>query len=148
MASGTCPRYIHQGFTTDSRWNWDRCTIIKLTNMGEKYVQESDLRIWVKNMFRNWSWLWVHKIVLTGGLPAPQTSWRGACSPPRPLAQFLRGSASQALRFFGYKILVPGTARQGNIWPGTDHKDTARKYLARHGSTRSGHGTARDVPGI
>ena len=29
---------------------------------------------------------------------------------------------------------------------GTDHEGTARKYLARHGSTRSGHGTARDVP--
>ena len=40
----------------------------------------------------------------------------------------------------------PGTARHGNIWHGTDHKGTARKYLARHGSTRSGHGTARDVP--
>ena len=24
-----------------------------MENMGEKYVQESDLRIWVKNMFRN-----------------------------------------------------------------------------------------------
>ena len=33
-----------------------------------------------------WSWLWVHKIVLTGGLPAPQTPWRGAGSPPRPPA--------------------------------------------------------------
>ena len=53
LTSGTCPRYIHQGFTIDSRWNWDRYTIIKLTNMGEKYFQESDLRIWVKNMFRN-----------------------------------------------------------------------------------------------
>ena len=34
-----------------------------------------------------------------------------------------------------------------DIWHGTDHEGTARKYLARHGSTRSGHGTARDVPG-
>ena len=33
-----------------------------------------------------------------------------------------------------------------DIWHGTDHQGTARKYLARHGSTRSGHGTARDVP--
>ena len=33
-----------------------------------------------------WSWLWVHKIVLTGGLPAPQTPWRGAGSPPCPPA--------------------------------------------------------------
>ena len=46
----------------------------------------------------------------------------------------------------GTKILVPGTARHGNIWHGTDHEGTARKYLARHGSIRSGHGTARDVP--
>ena len=45
-------------------------------------------------------------------------------------------------------FLVPGTARQGHIWDGTDHKSTARKYLARHGSTRSGHGTARDIPDI
>ena len=37
-------------------------------------------------------------------------------------------------------------ARNGNIWHGTDHKGTARKYLARHGSTRSWHGTARGVP--
>ena len=46
----------------------------------------------------------------------------------------------------GTKILVPGMAQHGNIWHGTDHKGTAQKYLARHGSTRSGHGTARDVP--
>ena len=39
-------------------------------------------------------------------------------------------------------------ARHGNIWHGTDHEGTARKYLARHGSTRSGHGTARDVPAL
>ena len=39
-------------------------------------------------------------------------------------------------------------ARHGNIWHGTDHQGTARKYLARHGSTRSGHGTARDVPAM
>ena len=35
-----------------------------------------------------------------------------------------------------------------DIWHGTDHEGTARKYLARHGSTRSGHGTARDVPAL
>ena len=47
----------------------------------------------------------------------------------------------------GTKILArPGMARHGNIWHGTDPQGTARKYLARHGSTRSGHGTARDVP--
>ena len=37
-------------------------------------------------------------------------------------------------------------ARHGNIWHGTDHKGMAQKYLARHGSTRSWHGTARDIP--
>ena len=43
-------------------------------------------------------WFWVHKIVFTGrlppprppavpgGLPAAQTPWRGACSPPCPPA--------------------------------------------------------------
>ena len=53
----------------------------------------------------------------------------------------------------GTKILVPrswyqdpGTARHGNIWHGTDHKGTARKCLARHGSTRPWDGTARDIP--
>ena len=35
LASGACPRYIHQAFTIDSRWNWDRYTINKLANMGE-----------------------------------------------------------------------------------------------------------------
>ena len=39
-------------------------------------------------------WFWVHKIVFTGGLQspcsswgasAPRTPWRGACSPPCPL---------------------------------------------------------------
>ena len=53
LASGTCPRYIHHRFIIDSRQIWDRYTIIKLTNMGETYFQESDLQIWVKNMFRN-----------------------------------------------------------------------------------------------
>ena len=33
-----------------------------------------------------------------------------------------------------------------DIWRGTDHKGTARTYLARHGSISSWHGTARDVP--
>ena len=46
-----------------------------------------------------------------------------------------------------FRYQDPGTARHGNIWHGTDHEGTARKYLARHGSTRSWHGTARDVPG-
>ena len=50
---------------------------------------------------------------------------------------------------------VPGTrhgtarkclARHGNILHGTDHKGKARKYLARHRSTRSRHGTARGPP--
>ena len=50
-------------------------------------------------------------------------------------------------------FLVLGTALHGNIWHGTDHGhsmeifDTARimarKYVARHGSTRSWHGTGR-----
>ena len=43
---------IHQGFPIDPPQIWERYTITKLTNMGEKYFQESDLRIWVKNMFR------------------------------------------------------------------------------------------------
>ena len=102
------------------------------------------------------------------GAAAPRTlccSW-GASSPPDPVAGGLqppvppcipRGSASRALRFFlvprswyqdpGTKILArPGMARHGNVWHGTDPQGTARKYLARHGSTRSWHGTARDVP--
>ena len=88
--------------------------------MGEKYFQESDLRIWVTNMSGIWSWLWVHKIVLTGGLPPPCSSW-GASSPPDPLAgglqppvlprRFLRGSASQALRFLGYQHLGTRTLK-------------------------------------
>ena len=49
-----------------------------------------------------------HKIVLTGGLPAPQTPWRGACSPPRPLA--FREAPPLGLSVdFGTKILVPGS---------------------------------------
>ena len=48
-----------------------------------------------------------------------------------------------------FRYQDPGTARHGNIWHGTDHKGTARKYMARHGSTRSGHGTGRPcVKGI
>ena len=42
---------IHQGFPIDPPQIWERYTITKLTNMGEKHFQESDLRIWVKNMF-------------------------------------------------------------------------------------------------
>merc|ERR1711965_8913 len=71
--------HVHDTFTTntiDSRWNWERYTIIKLTNMGETYFQESDLRIWVKNMFRN--------LVLALG-PSNCSYW-GASSPPDPLA--------------------------------------------------------------
>ena len=53
-----------------------------------------------------WSWLWVHKIVLTGGLPpprppavpgglpAPQTPWQGAWSPPCSIFERLRLSSS------------------------------------------------------
>ena len=33
-----------------------------------------------------------------------------------------------------------------DIWHCTDHEGVARKYLARHGSTRSWHGTAQDIP--
>ena len=43
-------------------------------------------------------------------------------------------------------FLVLGTARHGNIWHSTDHEETARTYLARHGSTTSLHGTERDIP--
>ena len=112
---------------------------------------------------------WVHKIVLTGGHPAPQTPWRGACSPACPPAYReappLGLSVDLGTKILvprswyqdlGTKILVPrsgtkilarpGMARHRNIWHGTDRKGTARKYLARHGSTRSWHRTARDIP--
>ena len=93
-------------------------------NFGPKFMTCPQLvGTWVKNIFRNLVLIlvpkniisWVHQIVFTGGLPpprppavpgglpAPQTPWRGACSPPCPPAQFLRGSASQALRFFWYQ---------------------------------------------
>ena len=42
------------------------------------------------------------------GLPAPQFPWQSARSPHAPIARFLRGSASQAIRFFGTRILVSG----------------------------------------
>ena len=58
-----------------------------------------------------WSWLWVHKIVLTGGLPAPQTPWRGACSPPCPPAY--REALPLGLSVdLGTKILVPRSWHQ------------------------------------
>ena len=165
---------------------------------------------------RIWSWIWVHKIVLTGGLPpprppatftgglpAPQTPWQGAGSPPRPPAyreapplglsvdlgtkilvtrSWYQDHGTKILvprswyQDSGTKILVsrswyqedlgtnkilvpvsvprsgtkilarPGMARHGNIWHGTDHKGTARKYLAQHGSTGSWRGTAQDIP--
>ena len=61
-----------------------------------------------------------HEILFTGGLPAPQNPWQVACSPPRPLAQFLRGSASQALCYFLFQDL--GTrmlfARSGYFFSG------------------------------
>ena len=45
---------------------------------------------------------------LPGGLPAPQTPWRGACSPPCPPAY--REALPLGLSvFFGTKILVPGS---------------------------------------
>ena len=44
---------IHQASTTDPPQIWERYIITKLTNMAEKHFQESDLRIWVKNIFRN-----------------------------------------------------------------------------------------------
>ena len=67
---------------------------MKLTNMGEKYFQESDLRIWVKNQeFGPGSGS--IKLFLLGGCRPPdpllflggfQTPWWGACSPPHPLS--------------------------------------------------------------
>ena len=71
-----------------------------------------------------------------------------------------------SIKMVGAKILVPGSWYQdlgtkilvprswhGQAWHGTEifgtarnHKGTARKYLARHGSTRSGHGMAPDIP--
>ena len=107
-----------------------------------------------------------------GPAVAPCCSW-GDSSPPHPLAGGLDPPLKLSVFFStqilvprswyqdlqakilvprswyqdpGTRILVPGTARHGNIWHGTDHKGTARKYLARHGSTRSGHGTTRDIP--
>ena len=55
-------------------------------------------------------------------------------NPPPPV----KGGTGVFLTRHGTSIF--GTAR--------DHEGTARKYLARHGSTRSGHGTARDVPDL
>ena len=49
-----------------------------------------------------------HKIVLTGGLPAPQTPWRGACGRPCPPAY--REAPLLGLSVdLGTKILVPGS---------------------------------------
>ncbi len=104
----------------------------------------------MKNIFRNltyeygwkicsgiWSWLWVHKIVLTGGLPpprppavpgglpAPQTPWRGACSPPRPLADFWEAPPLKLSVFLDAKILA---------WNGTEICGTAQIIRAQHGN--------------
>ena len=49
--------------------------------MGEKYFQESDLRIWVKNMFRN--------VVLALG--PTKMFLLGGCRPPDPLQLLLGG---------------------------------------------------------
>ena len=87
--------------------------------MGEKYLQESDLRIWMKNQeFGPGSGS--IELFLLGGCQTPCSSW-GASSPPDPLAgglqppapprRFLRGSASQALRFFGTKALIKFNAQ-------------------------------------
>ena len=65
-----------------------------------------------------------------------RTEWNCTSSPSLNNAADYKGggvASPQASWIFG-------TAR--------DHEGTARKYLARHGSTRSGHGTARDVPDI
>ena len=66
---------------------------------------------WLKVVGR---WFWVHKIIFTGGLPpalpgglpALQTPWRGACSPPCPPAY--REAPPLGLSVdLGTKILVP-----------------------------------------
>ena len=116
---------IHQGFPIDSRWNWERYTITKLTNMGEKYFQESgwvkngfgidtlsDLRIWVKNQEFGPGSGSIKLFLLGGCRPPDPLLFLGGfqppgLQPPAPPRRFLRGSASQALRFFGTKILVP-----------------------------------------
>ena len=101
---------------------------------------------------------WVHQIVFTGGLPpprppavpgglpAPQTPWRGACSPPCPPAY--REAPPLGLSVdLGTKILArPGMARHGNIWHGTDHKGTARKSAAsRQGRNGRVFNKARNI---
>ena len=45
---------------------------------------------------------------ITGGLPAPQTLWWGACSPPCPSA-YREALPLRLSVFFGTKILVPGS---------------------------------------
>ena len=102
LASGTGPRQIHHRFTTDPPQIHERCIIIRLT-IGSRWILVPK------------SWLWVHKIVLTGGLPAPQTPWRGACSPPCPPAY--REAPPLGLSVdLGTKILVPRSWYQD---PGT-----------------------------
>ena len=54
--------------------------MIKLTDMGETYFQESDLRIWVKNQEFGPGSGSIKLFLLA--------LWREACSPPRPLADF------------------------------------------------------------
>ena len=103
MASGTCPRYIHQGFTIDSRWNWYRYTIIKLTNMGEKYVQELDPGSGSIKLF------------LLGGFQPPRPPGGWPAAPRAPLhTERLHLSGSPWIlvprswyRDLGTRILVP-----------------------------------------
>ena len=75
--------------------------------------------------------------------------WNCTSSPSLNNAADYKGggvASPQASWIFGTARIM--RARHGNIWHGTDHEGMARKYLARHGSTRSWHGTARDVPGL
>ena len=101
---------------------------------------------------KNVCWCWLRMLLLAEYVPATMLDpkalgtafdvkktkryeWNCTSSPSLNNAADYKGggvASPQASWIFG-------TAR--------DHEGTARKYLARHGSTRSWHGTARDVPG-
>ena len=91
LASGTGPRQIHHRSTTDPQQIHERCIIIRLTICSRWILVPK-------------SWLWVHEIILTGGLPAPPGG--GPVAPCAPLhTERLRLSGSPF--FFGTEILVP-----------------------------------------
>ena len=123
--------------------------------MGEKYFQEFgpifygwnifsgiwSHFLWEKNIFRdlvkNIMISWKQKRCAT----SVQSIWRWYRAEISTMCQktkvFVLDKFLWVENIFRYQD--PGTARHGNIWHGTNHEGTARKYLARHGSW--GHGT-------